>query len=201
MGEQDWAGPRSSWDMANPPDDRRGLAAVADQRSLCGSLLQRSRNSHLGNRAGGRWRCHLPASGSRLALAVQQLAVVHAADHPRRREYWIGGSTVGTLVANKLMPGLLDRYLARTGYEAQQTDQPANPDRPVNLWEPVDGHGDRDFGAHGFFDDEAVNRSLQAWVRRTSCPGSRRRFDVELLAAAERPQAVAAVSPGAAAPI
>jgi hypothetical protein len=73
---------------------------------------------------------------------------------------------VGTLVANKLVPGVLDRYLARTGYEAQQTDQPADPGRPVNLWEPVDGRGGRDVGAHGAFDDEAVNRSLQAWVGR-----------------------------------
>jgi len=97
---------------------------------------------------------------------VAARAVVHAADHPRRREYWVGGSTVGTLVANKLAPGLLDRYLARTGYEAQQTDQPADPGRPVNLWEPVDGPGGRDFGAHGAFDDEAANRSLQAWVGR-----------------------------------
>ena len=97
---------------------------------------------------------------------VAARAVVHAADHPRRREYWVGGSTVGTLVANKLAPGLLDRYLARTGYEAQQTDQPADPGRPVNLWEPVDGRGGRDFGGHGAFDDEAANRSLQAWVGR-----------------------------------
>ena len=97
---------------------------------------------------------------------VAAKAVVHAADHPRRREYWVGGSTVGTLVANKLAPGLLDRYLARTGYEAQQTDQPADPGRPVNLWEPVDGRGGRDVGAHGAFDDEAANRSLQAWVGR-----------------------------------
>jgi NAD(P)-dependent dehydrogenase (short-subunit alcohol dehydrogenase family) len=97
---------------------------------------------------------------------VAARAVVHAADHPRRREYWVGGSTVGTLVANKLAPGLLDRYLARTGYEAQQTDQPTDPGRPVNLWEPVDGRGGRDFGAHGAFDDEAANRSLQAWVGR-----------------------------------
>jgi NAD(P)-dependent dehydrogenase (short-subunit alcohol dehydrogenase family) len=93
-------------------------------------------------------------------------AVVHAADHPGRREYWVGGSTVGTLVANKLVPGVLDRYLARTAYEAQQTDQPADPGRPVNLWEPVDGRGGRDFGAHGAFDDEAANRSLQAWIGR-----------------------------------
>jgi hypothetical protein len=66
-------------------------------------------------------------------------AVVHAADHPGRREYWVARSTVGTLTANKLVPGLLDRYLARTGYEAQQPDQPADPERPVNLWELVDG--------------------------------------------------------------
>jgi len=97
---------------------------------------------------------------------VAARAVVHAAGHPGRREYWVGGSTVGTLVANKLVPGLLDRYLARTGYEAQQTDQPADPGRPVNLWEPVDGRGGRDVGAHGAFDDEAANRSLQAWVGR-----------------------------------
>jgi NAD(P)-dependent dehydrogenase (short-subunit alcohol dehydrogenase family) len=97
---------------------------------------------------------------------VAARAVVHAADHPGRREYWVGRSTVGTLTANKLVPGLLDRYLARTGYEAQQTDQPAGPERPVNLWEPVDGPGGRDFGAHGSFDDEAVNHSLQAWVGR-----------------------------------
>jgi hypothetical protein len=61
---------------------------------------------------------------------------------------------------------VLDRYLARTGIEAQQTDLPADPNRPVNLWEPVDGRGGHDVGAHGSFDDEAVNRSLQAWVGR-----------------------------------
>jgi NAD(P)-dependent dehydrogenase (short-subunit alcohol dehydrogenase family) len=97
---------------------------------------------------------------------VAAKAVVHAAGHPGRREYWVGGSTVGTLVANKLVPGLLDRYLARTASEAQQTDQPADPGRPVDLWEPVDGRGGRDFGGHGAFDDEAANRSLQAWVGR-----------------------------------
>jgi hypothetical protein len=69
-------------------------------------------------------------------------------------------------VANKLVPGLLDRYLARTGYEAQQTDQAADPSRPVNLWEPVDGRGGPDFGAHGALDDEAANRSLQARIGR-----------------------------------
>src|SRR5690349_23148800 len=52
---------------------------------------------------------------------VAARAVLHAAGHPRRREYWVGGSTVGTLLANAVAPGVLDRYLARTGYRSQQT--------------------------------------------------------------------------------
>jgi NAD(P)-dependent dehydrogenase (short-subunit alcohol dehydrogenase family) len=90
-------------------------------------------------------------------------AVVYAADHPGRREYWVGGSTVGTLLANAVAPGVLDRYLARTGYKSQQTDQPRGDDEPVNLWEPVDNHGP-DRGAHGDFDDQAKSRSAQLWA-------------------------------------
>ncbi|PRX43714.1 short-subunit dehydrogenase [Prauserella shujinwangii] len=87
--------------------------------------------------------------------------IVYAADHPRRREYWVGFSTVATLIANKLAPGLLDRYLGRTGYDSQQTEREEDPDRPVNLWEPVDD--DSDFGAHGRFDEQAKKRSPQLW--------------------------------------
>jgi NAD(P)-dependent dehydrogenase (short-subunit alcohol dehydrogenase family) len=82
-------------------------------------------------------------------------AVLHAADHPRRREYWVGGSTVATLLANKVAAGLLDRYLARTGYRGQQTDAP--PTGAGNLWRPADEHTDH--GAHGAFDDRAHARS------------------------------------------
>jgi NAD(P)-dependent dehydrogenase (short-subunit alcohol dehydrogenase family) len=87
---------------------------------------------------------------------VAARAVVWAATH-RRRQLWVGGSTAATLVANTLAPGLLDRYLGRTGYRSQQTDRPRDPDRPVNLWAPVPG----DHGAHGRFDDRAHGRSLQ----------------------------------------
>ena len=90
-------------------------------------------------------------------------AVLYAADHPRRREYWVGGSTVGTLAANAIAPGLLDRYLARTGFDSQQTENPRPADQPVNLWEPADGSGGRDYGAHGIFDDTSTNRSFQLW--------------------------------------
>ena len=95
---------------------------------------------------------------------VAAKAVVYAADHPKRREYWVGGSTVGTLLGNAVAPGLLDRYLARTGFEGQQTDEPRPADQPSNLWEPADGPGDPDAGAHGDFDDQAKSRSVQLWL-------------------------------------
>ncbi len=66
-------------------------------------------------------------------------AIVHAAAHPRRREYWVGASTVATLLANAVAPGLLDRYLARTAFASQQTGTPEPPLAPVNLWHPADG--------------------------------------------------------------
>jgi NAD(P)-dependent dehydrogenase (short-subunit alcohol dehydrogenase family) len=91
-------------------------------------------------------------------------AVVYAADHPSRREYWVGGSTVGTLLANAVAPGLLDRYLARTGISSQQTDEPQPADAPENLWEPADQA--RDFGTHGRFDARSTYRSPQVWASR-----------------------------------
>jgi NAD(P)-dependent dehydrogenase (short-subunit alcohol dehydrogenase family) len=90
--------------------------------------------------------------------------VLYAADHPRRREYWVGASTAATLAANAIAPGLLDRYLARTGFKSQQTDQPQSPDAPANLWEPADGRDGHDFGAHGIFDDKAHNHDPQLWA-------------------------------------
>ncbi|HEY1570332.1 MAG TPA: SDR family oxidoreductase [Pseudonocardiaceae bacterium] len=91
-------------------------------------------------------------------------AVLHAADHPRRREYWVGGSTMGTLAANAIAPGLLDRYLATTGFSSQQTDQPSDPGQPVNLWHSADGKQGRDFGAHGVFGARSTRRSPQLWA-------------------------------------
>jgi NAD(P)-dependent dehydrogenase (short-subunit alcohol dehydrogenase family) len=91
-------------------------------------------------------------------------AVVYAADHPRRREYWVGGSTAATLLANAVAPGILDRYLARTGFQAQQTGQPHDPNDPGNLWHAADDEDGHDYGAHGEFDDKAKTRSFQLWA-------------------------------------
>ncbi|HEX7161059.1 MAG TPA: SDR family oxidoreductase [Trebonia sp.] len=90
---------------------------------------------------------------------VAAKGVVYAADHPRRKEYWVGGSTVGTILAQKLAAPVLDRYLARTGYKSQQTGKRAAPDRPGNLWEPVDQPPGSDHGAHGSFDGQSRDHS------------------------------------------
>jgi NAD(P)-dependent dehydrogenase (short-subunit alcohol dehydrogenase family) len=85
--------------------------------------------------------------------------VVYAADHPRRKEYWVGGSAVATILAQKVAAPLLDRYLARTGYKSQQTGKRAAPGRPSNLWQPVDQPPGSDQGAHGSFDDQSRDHS------------------------------------------
>jgi NAD(P)-dependent dehydrogenase (short-subunit alcohol dehydrogenase family) len=97
---------------------------------------------------------------------VAARAIAHAGDHPERREYWVGASTVGTLIGDKFGGGILDRYLGRTGFDSQQTPQPQPADAPANLWEPADGPDGRDFGTHGRFDDRAVSRSPQLWASR-----------------------------------
>ncbi|MEU4679130.1 SDR family oxidoreductase [Micromonospora sp. NPDC023737] len=97
---------------------------------------------------------------------VAARAIVAAADRPSRREYWVGTSTVLTILGNRIAPGLLDRYLARTGYSSQQTAQPADPDRPANLWQPADGPHGRDFGTCGSFSSRSHSHSPQAWLSR-----------------------------------
>jgi len=98
---------------------------------------------------------------------VAARAIAWAAEHPRR-EMWVGLPTVYTIVGEKLVPGLMDRYLARTNIEAQQRqDIPIDPaTRADNLFSPPPG----DPGAHGIFDAEAHARSSQAWLARHKRP-------------------------------
>ncbi|MER7336614.1 SDR family oxidoreductase [Streptomyces sp. NPDC000075] len=97
---------------------------------------------------------------------VAARAIVHAAGHPGRRVYCVGGRALATVIANRIVPGLLDRYLARTGFSAQQTAEPDPGARPHNLWRPLDGEDGRDFGTHGTFDDRSHPRSPEAWAAR-----------------------------------
>jgi NAD(P)-dependent dehydrogenase (short-subunit alcohol dehydrogenase family) len=86
-------------------------------------------------------------------------AVLFAARNPRR-EMYVGYPTVEAIIGDKIAPGFADWYLARSGYEAQQTDEPVDPNRKDNLWEPVPG----DHGAHGDFGDRASATSPQLWA-------------------------------------
>ena len=86
-------------------------------------------------------------------------AVLFAA-HERRREMYVGYPTVEAIIGDKIAPGFADRYLARNGYDGQQTDEPVEPDRRDNLWEAVPG----DRGARGDFDARAADFSPQLWA-------------------------------------
>lgn len=86
---------------------------------------------------------------------VAAAAIVAAADDPSR-ETWVAGTTWATVLGNKAIPGLLDRYLGHQGIGSQLTDEDDDPERPDNLYEPVEG----DYGAHGRFDSEAKPTSI-----------------------------------------
>jgi short-subunit dehydrogenase len=87
-------------------------------------------------------------------------AIVYAIEHPRR-ELWVGGATVYTILGEKFASGFMDRYLGRTNVKGQQTDIAIDPaQREDNLFEPPPG----DPAAHGIFDDSAHTRSPQWWL-------------------------------------
>ena len=82
------------------------------------------------------------------------------ASQARRRELWVGTSTMKAILANKLAPALLDRYLAHNAYEGQMGPEPAPAGARGNLFQPMPG----DHGAHGRFDREAGSRSPALWA-------------------------------------
>jgi hypothetical protein len=112
---------------------------------------------------------------------VAARAVLHAADHPQRREYWVGSSTAATLAANAVAPGLLDRYLGPDRVRLAADQAAAVVGRPG---EPLEA-GRRGRRArlrrHGAFDDIAHPRSAQLWA-------SQHHGVVGTVAAAWRPQ-------------
>ena len=90
---------------------------------------------------------------------VAARAIVHLALHPQR-ELYVGYPTVQTIVGNKLIPGYLDKYLAKTGFKGQQTNEPTDPERKNNLYEPIAG----DHGAHGNFEAQSWDVSPEVWA-------------------------------------
>ena len=91
-------------------------------------------------------------------------AVLHAIRHPKR-EMWIGWSAAKAIIGQRLVPGFLDRYLARRAWEGQTTRRlpaghPVKHDRD-NVDAPIPG----DRGAHGPFDSSARASSSRLWAR------------------------------------
>jgi NAD(P)-dependent dehydrogenase (short-subunit alcohol dehydrogenase family) len=92
---------------------------------------------------------------------VAAKAIVWASQQDRH-EVYVGMPTLVAVVGNKVAPRMGDAYLSQHGYDSQQTEEPEDPDRPHNLWTPVDES--RDFGAHGRFDARARPKSWQLWA-------------------------------------
>jgi short-subunit dehydrogenase len=92
---------------------------------------------------------------------VPARAIFFAATH-KRRDVWVGFPTVKAILANRIAPGLIDRYLATAGYSGQLTDESAPADAPANLFKPVPGP----YGAHGRFDNKARNGSWEMFTNR-----------------------------------
>lgn len=85
---------------------------------------------------------------------------IYWAAHHRRRDLFVGMSSLKAVWANRIAPGIADWYLARQGFKSQQTAEQIDPNRPDNLWTPVGG----DHGAHGSFDASAHSHSTQLWL-------------------------------------
>lgn len=89
-------------------------------------------------------------------------AIYWASSHPRK-EWFIGWPTVKAVWGDRLAPHYADHYLAKNGFEDQQTDEQDSSDRPNNLYSPLPVQYYR---AHGRFDEQSTKRSLQKWFSR-----------------------------------
>lgn len=90
-------------------------------------------------------------------VAAEAVVAAGLADDPRR-EYWVGLSTVKAIVGQRMIPGILDRYLGRSGYESQQIEgEPRDPNAPDNLFRYVPGR----HSARGRFTDRSRASSIE----------------------------------------
>ena len=92
---------------------------------------------------------------------VPARAIFFAATH-RRRQIWVGYPTVQAILANRIAPGLIDKYLAKAGYSGQISDEDLSANAPANLYEPVAGT----YAAHGRFDMRSRTGSWEMFTDR-----------------------------------
>ena len=105
---------------------------------------------------------HKPRPVGKIYQPEVAARAIHYAAQARRKELWVGHTTVKAILGDELASPLLDEYLAGTGFDGQSSAEPIEPDRRDNLFEPVAG----DFAAHGRFDDRAHETSTQMWLNR-----------------------------------
>ncbi len=93
-------------------------------------------------------------------LAAEVVVAAGFAQNPRR-EYWVGTPTVAAIIGQMFIPGLLDRYLGKTGYKSQQIpNEPKNPNAPNNLYNYVPGV----HSARGKFADRSTRTSAEIFL-------------------------------------
>ena len=91
-------------------------------------------------------------------------AAVYAVRHPKR-EMWIGWSATKAIIGQRLVPGFLDRYLAKRAWESQETDDVPSGHPLKHDSDNVDAPLPGDRGAHGVFDARARRSSTKFWAR------------------------------------
>ncbi|WP_347558648.1 SDR family oxidoreductase [Robbsia sp. KACC 23696] len=92
---------------------------------------------------------------------VPARAIFFAATH-KRREVWVGFPTVRAILANRIAPGLIDKYLATAGYKGQLSQEALPVNAPANLFQSVSGP----YGAHGRFDTKSRTGSWEMFTDR-----------------------------------
>ncbi|HEY3777534.1 MAG TPA: SDR family oxidoreductase [Rhizomicrobium sp.] len=106
-------------------------------------------------------RTHMPDEPRPMGTIYQPEAAADAvfrAARTRPKEYWVGLSTFLTIVGNMVAPAFMDRFLARTAVEGQETRTPVAPTRKDNLFAPVMPL----HRTHGSFGKEAKRRAFFA---------------------------------------
>jgi hypothetical protein len=93
-------------------------------------------------------------------VAAEVVVAAGLAKRPRR-EYWVGSPTVMAIVGQRVLPGVLDWYLGKTGYKGQQIQgERQDPNAPNNLYHYVPGR----WSARGKFDDRSRRSSVEVFL-------------------------------------
>ncbi|HEX3998712.1 MAG TPA: SDR family oxidoreductase [Pirellulales bacterium] len=88
-------------------------------------------------------------------------AILFCAENDRR-EIMVGYTTVEATLGEKVIPGMLDHYLAKAAWDGAMLPEPADPNQPDNFWQPIP----RDLGAHGQFDNVSRDFSIELWASK-----------------------------------